>query len=231
MHVDSFLYTPEDVDTLVDNNILPTHRCLDCMSTNTQELNFISHSMDRVQLKFLFTTLLKDHDLDAKVVLDVGSRLGAVLYSAFAYSTCKDIRGIEINKHFCHLQNEMIQKLDLSSRIQVIQGDILSQVGSNLLQEADIVILNNVFQFFVNADQTLLQTIWKHMLHVLVSKPNQLIISVPSLEEQLEEAGLQDLAVQLSVKLEWLPLDPACYDGMEEEATELCSRICMYRVL
>ena len=40
--------------------------------------DFISHSVSREQLKFIFTDLLPD--LSGKLVLDVGSRLGPVLY-------------------------------------------------------------------------------------------------------------------------------------------------------
>jgi hypothetical protein len=44
-------------------------------------LNFISHSASVVQLQFLFQVLLKGERSKGKVVLDVGSRLGAVLYA------------------------------------------------------------------------------------------------------------------------------------------------------
>lgn len=40
--------------------------------------DFISHSVSREQLKFIFTDLLPD--LSGKLVLDVGSRLGPILY-------------------------------------------------------------------------------------------------------------------------------------------------------
>ena len=47
---------------------------------------FISHSTSLVQLKFMFQAVLPDlfvgRDLDDKLLVDVGSRLGAVLYGA-----------------------------------------------------------------------------------------------------------------------------------------------------
>lgn len=44
-------------------------------------MNFISHSASVVQLQFLFQVLLKGERSAGKVILDVGSRLGAVLYA------------------------------------------------------------------------------------------------------------------------------------------------------
>lgn len=41
--------------------------------------DFISHSMSREQLKFIFCDLLPD--LSGKTVLDIGSRMGPVLYT------------------------------------------------------------------------------------------------------------------------------------------------------
>ena len=41
--------------------------------------DFISHSMSREQLKFIFCDLLPD--LSGKNVLDIGSRMGPVLYA------------------------------------------------------------------------------------------------------------------------------------------------------
>lgn len=80
VHVDGFLYTEDDVDELCDSGKLSRNYCLKCGSKETRPLNFISHSASVVQLQFLFQVLLKDK-IQNKVVLDVGSRLGAVLYA------------------------------------------------------------------------------------------------------------------------------------------------------
>ena len=45
--------------------------------------DFISHSMSRAQLQYIFDNLLPD--LRGKVVLVVGSRLGAVLWGVMCY--------------------------------------------------------------------------------------------------------------------------------------------------
>ena len=44
--------------------------------------DFISHSMSREQLKFIFCDLLPD--MNGKTVLDIGSRMGPVLYAVNA---------------------------------------------------------------------------------------------------------------------------------------------------
>lgn len=50
-----------------------------------QELIYISHSMSRQALQFIFKVLLPS-DLEEKQVLDVGSRFGAVLYGVSSKS-------------------------------------------------------------------------------------------------------------------------------------------------
>ena len=53
---------------------------------------------------------------------------------------------MEVNSYFCELQLQVVGKYKMEDRIQVICSDICSQ--ASLLQEADIIILNNVFEFF-----------------------------------------------------------------------------------
>lgn len=56
----------------------------------------MTHSCSRDRLEYIFTSLLPP--LDGKRILDVGSRLGAVLYGAYVFSDAAQIAGIEINK-------------------------------------------------------------------------------------------------------------------------------------
>lgn len=87
MHVDGFLYTEDDVDELCDAGKLSRNFCQKCGSKDTKPLNFISHSASVVQLQFMFQVLLKGERSKGKVVLDVGSRLGAVLYAVSFYAS------------------------------------------------------------------------------------------------------------------------------------------------
>lgn len=51
-----------------------------------QELIYISHSMSCQALQYIFKVLLPS-DLEEKQILDVGSRLGAVLYGVSTNTT------------------------------------------------------------------------------------------------------------------------------------------------
>lgn len=103
VHVDSFLYSDEQVDSLCEEGAMSRNYCLRCGSTQTAPLGgppmisemfvccqtcspsssfvpaaFISHSFSATELKFLFQNVLPD--LSGRTLVDVGSRLGAVLY-------------------------------------------------------------------------------------------------------------------------------------------------------
>ena len=81
--------------------------------------------MSAEKIEFLFTSVLPP--LDDKIILDVGSRLGAVLYGAYLYTKSSKIIGVEINKEFCKLQNNIIQKYGYSDRVEIICNDIFSE--------------------------------------------------------------------------------------------------------
>jgi hypothetical protein len=52
--------------------------CLDCGSRRTTEIEMVTHSCSRERAEFIFRSLLPP--IPGKTVVDVGSRLGAVLY-------------------------------------------------------------------------------------------------------------------------------------------------------
>ena len=83
-------------------------------------------------------------------MLDVGSRLGAVLYGAYLFSSAGKIMGIEINKELCDLQRKVIQSFGFNDRISIIHSEMTR--CSDIFESADIVILNNVFEWFVTAE-------------------------------------------------------------------------------
>merc|ERR1712013_306463 len=87
----------------------------DCGSRNTKDLTYITHSCSKERLQYIFEELLPD--LKGKTVVDVGSRLGAVLYGAYYFSEASKIVGIEINKDFCKLQEDTVAKFKLKHRV------------------------------------------------------------------------------------------------------------------
>ncbi|PNF14742.1 hypothetical protein B7P43_G08354 [Cryptotermes secundus] len=78
VHVDEFLYDNATVDALCDEGKLARNYCLQCGSFSTRPLTFISHSLSREKLLLIFKSVLPP--LDNKIVLDIGSRLGAALF-------------------------------------------------------------------------------------------------------------------------------------------------------
>ena len=72
---------------------------------------FISHSASRENLAYAFRNLLPD--LSGKHLLDVGSRFGAVLFGAFAFSQATRITGVEINPELASLSLSMVHKYNM----------------------------------------------------------------------------------------------------------------------
>jgi hypothetical protein len=93
LHVDQFLYSEDDVDELVEEGKLQRHVCGKCGSRDIQNLNYISHSLSKEVLKWIFGAVLGN--LNGKTVVDVGSRLGSVLY-VVSIVTASPTNGIEV---------------------------------------------------------------------------------------------------------------------------------------
>ncbi|TSO25194.1 Bromodomain adjacent to zinc finger domain protein 1A [Bagarius yarrelli] len=145
VHVDAFLYDEETVDSLCEDGKMSRNFCLSCGSHRTAPMEFISHSFSISELQFLFLHALPD--LAGKLVVDVGSRLGVVLFGGYLYSAAAQLVGVEICEEFVKLQTMTVEKYGFSDRIQVIHADICSQ--TELLQNADVLIMNNVFEYFM----------------------------------------------------------------------------------
>lgn len=182
VHVDSFLYSDEDIDRLCDEGKMSRTYCKECGSHNTAPLTFISHSMSLLQLWFLFESALPSllSNLNNKCLVDVGSRLGAVLYAAYYFSAIEKIIGVEINADLCGLQQQIIENYNMADRVEVKCADVCNEL--TLLKEADVIVLNNVFEFFMPVEEQI--RTWK-ILRENVTKPGCIIVTVPSLEEAI----------------------------------------------
>ncbi|KAF3845624.1 hypothetical protein F7725_008787 [Dissostichus mawsoni] len=148
VHVDSFLYDEEEVDSLCDEGSLSRSYCLSCGSTRTAPLDFLSHSFSIPELHFLFESVLPD--LSGRVLVDVGSRLGA----GYVFSSASRLVGLEISEEFVKLQENIVQKYTMTDRIQVLHSDVRLQ--NVLLQNADVLVLNNVFEYFLPPEEQML---------------------------------------------------------------------------
>ncbi|CAH3155846.1 unnamed protein product [Porites evermanni] len=183
VHVDSFLYSDEDIDRLCDEGKMSRSYCKECGSHNTAPLTFISHSMPLLQLRFLFESALPSllSNLNNKCLVDIGSRLGALLYffsQAYYFSAIEKIIGVEINADLCGLQQQIIENYSMADRVEVKCADVCNEL--TLLKEADIIVLNNVFEFFMPVEEQI--RTWK-ILREHLTKRGCIIVTVPSLKE------------------------------------------------
>lgn len=190
IHVDSFLYTDDDLEELYADNKMSYQYCKDCGSTHIEQFNFLSHSASQNQLNFIFGPnflLRKGDDLAGCTVVDVGSRLGAVLYVAWRNTRAEKIIGVELSSWFCDIQNEVIHKRipEFSDRISIVQGSVMDH--GDILKGADVVVLNNVFEFFTSSREDELAA-WKFLIKN-ISKKGARIVTIPALEESAKKFG------------------------------------------
>jgi len=215
-HVDSFLYDEQGEERLVEEGQLHRSYCLDCGSKNIEDLTYITHSCSKERLELIFRELLPP--LEGKTVVDVGSRLGAVLYGAYYYSQASRIVGVEINAEFCALQEEAVKTFGLGDRVEVVLGNMCAQ--GKLLAEAHVVVLNNVFAWFM--PEQLQAKMWQCLHRVLA--PGTLVVTIPALEE-----SLANLKTGINIA-SWVSTE-ACYRPVGEQGQVELSEIKLYKVL
>uniref|UniRef100_A0A915PGS9 Methyltransferase type 11 domain-containing protein n=1 Tax=Setaria digitata TaxID=48799 RepID=A0A915PGS9_9BILA len=208
VHVDAFLYDDDDVDELVDEGALSREYCAQCGSREIMPLTFISHSLSIAQLRYAFTVLVPlSEDMKGTLIVDVGSRLGAVLYAAYSYSNgLVNAVGIEMNKDFCMLQNKIIETNGMDRNIKIINDDVRKQ--TEVVSAADIVVLHNVFSFFLSlTDQT---ECWEFLRRSI--RPGAAVISNPAIEA-IETSHLA-----------------ARYAGINQDLFDDCVKLTLYKV-
>ncbi|KAL7299799.1 hypothetical protein TKK_0007543 [Trichogramma kaykai] len=189
--VDEFLYDDEDIDDLVDQGKMSRFYCTKCKSKNIKPLIFISHSMSKDALYYIFNDRLPT--IENKTVLDIGSRFGAVLYGAHVFTDAKSIIGVEMNEELCTLQNEVIQKYNMDDRIKVVHDKI--QNVPDIVASADVVVINNSFEFYLTIEE---QTqIWKYLNQHI--KKGAFLVTNPPLNQTLEQVPT-DIELQKWVK-------------------------------
>eukprot|EP00094_Tigriopus_californicus_P004404 TCALIF_04243-PA protein Name:"Protein of unknown function" AED:0.14 eAED:0.16 QI:0/0/0/0.33/1/1/3/0/190 len=182
--------------------------------------HLITHSLSRPLLEFVFTSLLPELNPHHKI-LDVGSRLGSVLYGAALFTPCQSIVGVEMNSDFCDITQTTLNEFDLASRVKVIHAE-LSTVPE-LVQQADVIVLHNVFEWFMPLQaQT---SIWQFLQRNIPK--NGLIVASPRIEQSLAPLNT---GIDIS---KWLrPLEPARPEAIAlTEAEDENDSIFLYQVL
>lgn len=220
VHVDSFLFDENLLDSMCLEGKMSRTFCLQCGSTKTRDLELLSHSFSVAELRFLFLNVLPD--LTDRVLLDVGSRLGAVLYGGHVFSSAVRLVGVELNEDLVRLQNDIIHKYGFDDRVQVLHADICSQDA--LLQNADVLVMNNVFEFFLELTEQI--RCWKFILQNF-RKKSSLLVTVPSLQQSFSQ-------IQEVLPCDWLEELPVDYDlflTKDLDQNEAFREIHLYRVM
>jgi len=187
LHVDSFLYPNDEIiDEYCERGLLSRTYCSKCGSKETKELNYISHSISDVQADFVFSHVLTE-DLSTKCIIDVGSRIGVILYYGWLFTDSVNIIGIEFNKYFVDLQQKILKKFKMNQRVNVICADVKDK--SEILRSGDVIILNNVFEAFI--EKSLQKDIWKFVFTNL--KSGATVITIPSIEQSLISIEAKDI--------------------------------------
>ncbi|XP_059481171.1 uncharacterized protein LOC132200024 [Neocloeon triangulifer] len=228
VHVDGFLYKDADIDVLAEEGELQRDYCLDCGSRNVAPLTFISHSMSREKLDFVFNVMLPPNFVKKIVgsenslcpcLLDVGSRHGGTLYSAYLHSDIEKIVGVEMNKDFCSLQREICKKHRMQDRVTIVEDDISNQ--KEKVKEAKLIFLNNPFEFFLSIDEQ--KQIWLFLKENITAGTT--LICVPDLETTFDKLEMKSELHSWVKKLE--PHNSLAACGADEDFADLH----MYRVL
>ncbi|KAK0424543.1 hypothetical protein QR680_008716 [Steinernema hermaphroditum] len=225
VHVDGFLFDENDVDDLVDQGQISRNFCRDCGSHKTAPLTFISHSLGADQLRYMFTSLvpLRSPQMAGRIVVDIGSRLGTVLYGVHYFSggAVKAI-GIEMNRDFCDLQNRFIQSKNMTN-VEVICDNLLNQ--KDVIASADVITMNNVFSFFMPEEGQI--KCWRFLAEHM--KPGCVLIHNPSVESVVEHL---DLGFKIPQWLDHISTEhqAALFAGSNEELFEDCEKLTMYQV-
>ncbi|XP_009695844.1 PREDICTED: uncharacterized protein LOC104159594, partial [Cariama cristata] len=205
IHVDAFLYDDDFVDSLCEEGKMSRSYCTECGSYKTASLEFISHSFSLMELKFLYQHVLPD--LTGK---------------GYLYSSASQLYGVEMNADFCQLQEMMIAKYEFIDRIKVVHADICTQ--ASLLQKADVVVMNNVFEYFLDRQEQARAWVF---IACNVRKRGSLLVTVPSLRESLSKLQTD---IQLGQWVQEMQLNYDVY--MEKDVDrEALEQIHLYKIL
>lgn len=147
-------------------------------------VDYISHSLPREVTRWLLAAALPS--IKDKVLVDVGSRLGPVLWMGYLFSHAKQLIGIELSKTFAALSQQIVKDFKMSDRVKIIQDNVLNQ--AEVLQSGDIIVLNNVFEWFTEKEQ--LRNLWDFVTKN-VTKKGAIVVTVPSIEESLANADVR----------------------------------------
>ena len=69
-------------------------------------------------------------------------------------SNSSAIVGIEMNQDLCNLAAQTAQKFNMQDRMQIVNAELSTRI--DLVRNADVIVLNNVFDWFVPIGKSVL---------------------------------------------------------------------------
>ncbi|KAL0486699.1 hypothetical protein AKO1_001629 [Acrasis kona] len=222
IHVDGFLYSDDVLPEFQQSGAIPTSYCKDCNSKNISDLNFISHSFSTQDLDYVFSKhVLGRYNLTDLTIMDVGSRLGAVLYYAHLFTSTKKLIGVEINPFFAKLQQTTLNKFKMQNRVQIINEDFLTL--SQTINECDILIMHNVFEWFCSQEEH--KNVWYKLKNQVLTKKGLKLLCCPPIGQSLSDAGIKDINID-----DWVKVIPLTSDDSVQIDAERQSDFCLYEI-
>ncbi|ELW63180.1 Bromodomain adjacent to zinc finger domain protein 1A [Tupaia chinensis] len=131
VHVDAFLYDEDFIDSLCEEGKMSRNYCM------IQQQPEPTVHVD---------AFLYDEDFIDSLCEE--GKMSRNYCMGYLYSSAQELYGVKLNGDFCQLQEMVIKKYQFTDRIKVLHADIRTQ--GSLLQNADVVIMNNVFEYFLN---------------------------------------------------------------------------------
>lgn len=134
-----------------------------------------------------------------------------------------------MNSFFTDVQTKMITQFGMTDKVSIYNDTIQSTIGQELLINANILIMNNVFQFFTKNDNNVMmdvESVWK-MIRTLFCKSGSIIVTVPSLDEMKNE--MKSAGIDLEKWVEKLEVE-IDFENFSEEDAEGLANIHFYKV-
>jgi precorrin-6B methylase 2 len=179
-------------------------------------LDYFSNSLSTSELEIIFGEKALGAQFDSlkgKKIVDIGSRIGAVLYYAHIFTEASEIIGVESDAYFTKLSQDIVKKQKMQDRVKVVNADIFNQAA--LVKESDIVIMHNIFEMFYEQEKQ--QALWNRVKKELLVKSGQIVITNPSLEESLERAGIDAEKFGLDKWVKGIPLAKGLDDMSDDD--------------
>lgn len=119
-----------------------------------------------------------------------------------------------MNKEFCDIQTEVINKFKMNKRIEVINKKI--QDCGDVLKSADVVVLNNVFEPYLPKEKH--AELWYFFKEHI--KKGAYIVCRPAIEHAVKDLNLNIDVTEWVKKVEVLSFDDNTDEG-ENEAPKI----------